>query len=221
MTSQYFEKLIMPNNGVWITNSTINFTLTSPQQQTKNDKPSLVKPIYVDYQIYFQDDGTIATYINNIGDNRISLHSINPSSIINNDMQKIYYTNNYTNNKPIYTLAGNKLSFISTYEKRNLSWDLDFSIISPQQNGIYVSNQGLGLLDLKFYFSFGQDNILSEITDTFKNKSSNIYSLIENTTYITNNVKTVVNNKNLRKILNQNNSVSNEINLTPCNCESK
>lgn len=213
----------MPNNGVWITNSTIDFTLTSPQQETKNDTPSLVKPIYVDYQIYFQDDGTIAIYINNIGNDRICIHSINPSSIIQNEYQKIYYTGNYTNNKPIYTLVANKLSFISTFDKKDLSWDLDFSVITPIYNGIFVSNNGLGLLDLKFYFSFGENKTLSEIKDSFKNTSSNKFSLVENKRYIEKNVKLVVNNQNLRKILKSSNiDETNEIlttnNSSPCGC---
>ena len=214
MTDKYFEKLIIPNNSQWTTNSTIKFTLTGRQQQTKDDTLGLLKPLYVDYEIFFQDDGTIATYITNIGDDRICIHAMNPTSIINNENQKISYSGNYTNNKPIYILNGNKLSFISTFDNRDKSWDLDFLVISPKYNGIYISNNSLGLLDLKYYFSFG-NNILSEINDTFRNNSSNIYSLIEQTSYINPTVKKVINNNNLRKILN-----SDKKSHSKCPCKS-
>lgn len=224
MTDKYFKKLIIKNNNQWATNSIIKFTLTGKQQQTKDDEPGLLKPLYIDYEIFFQDDGTIATYITNIGSDKICIHSINPSSIINNESQKISYSGSYTNNKPIYILNGNKLSFISTFDNRDKSWDLDFLVISSKYNGIYVSNSSLGLLDLKYYFSFG-DNVLNEINDTFRNNSSNIYSLIENTSFINSTVKQIMNNNNLNKILNSDKNTNSKCpckySEEPCKCSHK
>ena len=159
MTTQptYFKKKIMSNNEIVLTNTIISYKCTTREKTWAGDESVYpLKKFYVDYDVYFQNDGSISL--------QLIANSFNiPITGINwNWAPSPDYTftslDLTTDETPYFILSGNKLSFVSNPTIPTVlglgSWIMTFPGVDPStDSSLWISNEGLGLFQMKFYFN--------------------------------------------------------------------
>ncbi len=157
----FIRKQVMQNGEVMLTNTTITIKSTTREKTWAGDFSVFpLKKFYIDYQIQFQSDGSIAcNLVANTGDSvfNISTTGINWWYVETSDilLEPLDVT---TDETPYFFLSGNKLVFISnptipTIQNKG-SWQLTLLNVDPSSTtGLWVSNEDLPLFDMKFYFN--------------------------------------------------------------------
>ncbi len=157
----YFESKIMSNGEVILTNTTKVFQMTSRDKTWVGDLTVFpLKKIFIDYRVQFQSDGSISLVLEaNAGDNnfKIPISGINWWLVETADVS-LAPSDVVTDETPYFFLSGNKLAFVSNPTIPTIdglgSWVLTLNNVDPSSTDtdLWISNQGLALFDMKYYF---------------------------------------------------------------------
>lgn len=157
----YFKEKIMSNGEVILTNTTKIFKMTTRDKTWVGDLTVYpLKKIFIDYRVQFQSDGSISLVLEaNAGDNnfKIPIAGINWWLVETADIS-LAPSDIVTDETPYFFLSGNKLYFVSNPTVPTIdglgSWTLTLNNVDPSSTDtdLWISNEGLALFDMKYYF---------------------------------------------------------------------
>jgi hypothetical protein len=160
LQDEFFKYKIMGNNEVILTNTIYRYKLMTREKTWAGDDSSIypLKKIFCDYDVYFQNDGSISLQliVNNFN---IPLHGINwnfAPSPTNEYLFEAYDVE--TDGSPYYYLKGNQLVFVSNPTIPTVlslgSWKLTLVDVDPSaESSLWISNENLNLFAMNFYFN--------------------------------------------------------------------
>lgn len=173
----FTEALILNNSTISVGIEKV-YELKSYQQNNVSLPRSINKNIFVRYHLIF-GEGYISMYRDFYNGKSSMIHCIGMNNTINNKFQSLELSGVHSSKNSYYTLTNNILSFISTDATK--SWNLTINTKSINIDGIYLCNDLIPYMDLRFYLKF--DHTLGEIKDNLNiNTQTKNQSLIFNPT---------------------------------------